>query len=136
MFYYNVKITTRNNTRDEVKFDLNEENLRKQFLTPYENNNSIVINGKVIYPDDIERIRIYKTYRNSEWQELSIIRSAIPQTQGVPYKWLCVAKLGEDMTAQLLKAPRNYNKPKSGTKVDKMNSGYDKIFMSMNTTNI
>lgn len=64
--YYHVRITQKSNTiRDEIELDLNEERLCSQYIIPYENNESIFIDGKTIHPDDIERIKISRTESNS-----------------------------------------------------------------------
>ena len=57
--YYHVRITQKSNvSHDEVKLDLTEEQLRDRFVGPYERGEPIIVNGKTIPPDDIDRIRI------------------------------------------------------------------------------
>ena len=47
--YYHVSITQKSDSReDELKLDLSEEKLRSQFITPYENGENIIVNGKTI----------------------------------------------------------------------------------------
>ncbi len=56
---YHVRITQKSgSSSDETKLDLNEDQLEKRFLRPYKEGRPIVIGGKTIPPDDIERIRI------------------------------------------------------------------------------
>ena len=57
--YYHVSITTRSDRGNhEIKLDLSKEQLTERFLKPYENGTAIIVNGKSIEPDDIERIKI------------------------------------------------------------------------------
>lgn len=56
--YYHVRITQKSNSaHDETKLDLTEEQLRERFLQPYELGQPILINGKTIPSNDIERVR-------------------------------------------------------------------------------
>jgi len=60
--YYHVSITTKSDRgNDEVKLDLSKKQLTERFLKPYENGNIILVNGKPIESDDIERIKINRT---------------------------------------------------------------------------
>ena len=60
--FYHVRITSKSNRwGEEVKLDLSEDQLRDQFLSPYENDEPIVVRGKTIPTDDIERISITRT---------------------------------------------------------------------------
>ena len=57
--YYHVRITTKSDRgHNEVKLDLSKEQLTVRFLNPYEYGTNIIVNGKSIEPDDIERIEI------------------------------------------------------------------------------
>jgi len=56
--YYHVRITERGQRHDEVKNDLDEATLEHQFLDPYRNGRPITINGRVIQPENLDRIRI------------------------------------------------------------------------------
>ena len=66
MEYYHVRITQKSDrSHDEVKLDLTLEELEERFLSPYRKGLPIVIGGKSILTDDIDRIRIGKTYQES-----------------------------------------------------------------------
>ena len=73
--YYHVRIRHEIfNRRDELKLDLSEEKLRNQFIAPYENGENIIVNGKTILPDDIERIKINKN--RSEFCKINTYHSS------------------------------------------------------------
>lgn len=50
----------------EYKTDLTKEQLISRFIEPYEQGMPIVINGKTVQPDDLERIKISKSERTIE----------------------------------------------------------------------
>lgn len=129
--YYHVRITQKSNrSHDELKLDLREEKLRSQFLTPYENGENIVINGKIIAPDDIERIRISKTEMNSA-ELIPIIRAKRPKKAVAPQistEWL-VTKEGEDVTDDLIKGEPGYKKKIYGEKMEEVKPKTNQIFV-------
>ena len=56
---YHVRISTKSDPyNDETKIDLDEAQLRSQFVEPYELGQPIVVNGRVIEMTDLDRIRI------------------------------------------------------------------------------
>ncbi|WP_410507215.1 nucleotide-binding protein [Methanosarcina hadiensis] len=113
--YYHVRITQKSNRIfDEIELDLNEERLRSQFVTPYEKNESIFIDGKTIHPDDIERIKISRTEDNSS-KLIPNARAIRGKSYGLPLLpdgWY-VAKEGEDVTYNFIFGPPGYNKKMS-----------------------
>lgn len=113
--YYHVRITQKSNKIfDEIELDLNEERLRSQFVIPYENNESIFIDGKTIHPDDIERIKISRTEDNSS-KLIPNARARRGKSCGLPLPpdgWY-VAKEGEDVTYNFIFGPPGYNKKMS-----------------------
>jgi len=74
---YHIRITPKSSRdRDEVRLDLTKEQLEDRYVIPYRESRPIVISGKTILPEDIERIRI--TYTDQTSQELlPIIRDSI-----------------------------------------------------------
>ena len=66
MEYYHVCVTPKSNKSNvEVRLDLTREELEERFLAPYRKGLPMVIRGKSIQKDDIERIRISKTDQDS-----------------------------------------------------------------------
>lgn len=70
--FYHVIIQPKSDKRyGEYKTDLTKEQLISRFVEPYEQGKPVVINGKTVQPNDLERIKISKSER--------IIESFIPQ---------------------------------------------------------
>lgn len=128
--YYHVEITQKSSrVTNELKLDLSEEKLRSQFIIPYENNDNIVVNGKMIPPDDIDRIKINKTELSSS-ELIPIIRAKRPKF-GAPQisnEWL-VTKEGEDVTDDLIKGEPGYKNKKFGEKMEEVKPKTNQIFV-------
>ena len=127
--YYHVRITQKSDILGELKLDLSEEKLCSQFITPYENDENIFVNGKTITSDDIERIRINKTELNSS-KLIPIIRAKRPKI-GAPQisnEWL-VTKEGKDVTDDLIKGEPGYKKKKFGEKMEEVKPKTNQIFV-------
>lgn len=75
--FYHVRIKASSHKYFINKTDLTEEELKTKLITPYENGNTLVINGKIINIEDLESISIYesnesiKTYIEQIEQEQS-----------------------------------------------------------------
>ncbi len=66
MEYYHVCVTPKSDkSKVEARLDLTREELEERILAPYRKGLPIVIGGKSIQNDDIERIRISKTDQDS-----------------------------------------------------------------------
>lgn len=64
---FHVRITQKSDkTHDEVKLDLTNEHLGERILTPYREGRPIVIGGKTIPPDNIDKIHINVTEETSD----------------------------------------------------------------------
>lgn len=65
--YYHVIVKPKSDKYyGEYKTDLTKEQLLSRFIEPYEQGLPIVINGKTVQPDDIERIKISESERTIE----------------------------------------------------------------------
>lgn len=65
--YYHVKVKPKSDKYyGEFKTDLTKEQLVSRFVEPYEQGMPIVINGKTVQPEDLERITITKSERTIE----------------------------------------------------------------------
>ena len=104
---YHVRITQKSDSlHDEVKLDLTEDQLEQRFLNPYREGRPIIIGGKTIPPDDIDRIRITFTEETSE-QILPLVRAERATSNvitPIPDQWY-VAKRGQDITDELITGP-------------------------------
>ncbi|WP_222702751.1 TIR domain-containing protein [Methanosarcina siciliae] len=109
---------------------MNEEKLRNQFIAPYENGENIIVNGKTISSDDIERIKINKTEVNSA-KLIPIIRAKMTKKAAatlLPKEWY-VTKEGEDVTDDFIKGEPGYKKKKPGEKMVEVKPKGDHIFV-------
>jgi len=130
--FYHVRINQKSQKNSgEYKLDLSEERLQSQFLTPYENGEPIIINGKTILPNDIDRIRISESEVDSS-KILPIIkaendRSNVVVIGGPPDEWY-VADKGKDITDELIQGPPGYKKDTS-VKEDRTIKNSKKVFI-------
>jgi len=112
--YYHVKVKPKSDKfYGEYKTDLTKEQLISRFIDPYEQGMPIVINGKTVQPDDIERIKIFESDR--------IIESFIPQiraedqsssviTIGGPSYTHRAIGLAKDITDDFIEGAAGYKK--------------------------
>lgn len=133
---YHVRITQRSKSwHDETKVDLTEEQLFSRIIKPYEEGHSIIINGKTITLNDIERIRISRSEKNSadliEIIKMEDRRSSVGFIGGPSYEWRA-AKRADDVTDEFIKDPpghkKEYVKSDIGNIKDIVNSD-SKIFI-------
>lgn len=112
--FYHVRITQKSiRVHDEVKLDLSKERLFSQFIEPYEKGDPIIINGKTVIPEDLERIRITEADKDSS-QILPIVeherrQSSVVVIGGLSDEWE-VADKGRDITDELINGPPGYKK--------------------------
>ena len=60
--FFHIRISEKSNTsHDETRVDLSEEELWARYISQYEAGEPIIINGKTISPDDIERVRVSRS---------------------------------------------------------------------------
>jgi predicted nucleotide-binding protein len=103
-----VRITEDGRKGDEVKNDLDQEALERQFLVPYRHANAITINGKVIPADRIERIKVSVSDEISE-EIIARLRNDDRMsgafTSGTPSLAWRVADQAADVTDQFITGP-------------------------------
>jgi predicted nucleotide-binding protein len=119
--YYHVRVTKiSERDQDEVKLDLDEAGLEKQFLAPYREGRPIIVGGTTIPSSDIYRIRISQSGIPSA-QILPLVRQEHDQTGYISFKsdeWHVVDK-GADVTDEFIKGPPGYGSPhESGLSLD------------------
>lgn len=104
---FHVRINPKSNpSLDEVKLDLTAEQLEQRFLDPYREGKPIVIGGKTIPPDDINRIQISFTPQPSD-ALLPIVRHEREQSNVITFisdQWY-VAERGQDVTDDYITGP-------------------------------
>lgn len=104
---YHIRISNRTDrSHEEIKLDMTREQVKERFITPYKNGRAIMISGKTIPFDAIERINITYTEQSSD-QLLPIIR-AERLTSDLPTEysdeWV-VADRGVDVTDEFITKP-------------------------------
>ena len=112
--YYHVRITPRSNrTHDETEVNLSEDQVLTRFVHPYGRGQSIVIDGKTIPVDDLERIKISRSDADSDQLIRSIKvadrNSSVVVMGGPSYEWRAAAQ-AEDVTTEYLQGPPRYKK--------------------------
>lgn len=111
---YHVRISLKSQkSSDETKTDFSEEQLQVRILEPYEKGEPIILNGKTIHPNDIERIRISKSQETSD-KIIRTIRfedsnSSVISLGGPSYAWRAASR-ATDITDELIQGPVGYKK--------------------------
>lgn len=133
---YHVRISLKSQkSSDETKTDFSEEQLKVRILEPYEQGEPIILNGKTIQPNDIERIRISKSQEVSS-QIIQRIKaddriSNVISIGGPSYAWRAASR-ATDVTDELILGPvgykKNGQKPQDTKKKDAEKSS-NKVFV-------
>lgn len=104
---FHVRLTPKSSrTRDEVKLDLDAEELKRRFLQPYAEGRPIVVGGRTVPSDDIGRLRISYT-DDTAAQLLPRIRAKRAASGGIaPISddWYVAAE-GRDVTDEYIDGP-------------------------------
>ena len=112
MEYYHVRVTQKSEqSHNEVRLDLTREELEARFLVPYRRGLPIIIRGKSIQNDDIERIRITKTDQDSshlakvvEEERRRRVANGVLDIGG-PSNTERIANKGEDVSDEFITGP-------------------------------
>ncbi|WP_331458707.1 nucleotide-binding protein [Pseudoalteromonas sp. NZS127_1] len=119
MFYHVIIKPKSDKYYGEYKTDLTKEQLISRFVEPYEQGMPIVINGKTVQPDDLERIKISKSEKT--------IESFIPQIKaedrassvafigGPSYTYQAIGR-ATDVTDDFIEGAIGYKKALAETK--------------------
>ncbi|MDO9276046.1 MAG: nucleotide-binding protein [Lutibacter sp.] len=131
---YHIRISLRSQkSSDETKTDLTEEQLMTRIVEPYENGEPIIINGKTILPDGIERIKISKSPESSE-QIITILKaedrnSNIISLGGPSYVWRAASR-AQDITDEIILGQVGYKKNSKNKKLlEKSSKSNNKVFV-------
>ncbi|WP_297187283.1 nucleotide-binding protein [uncultured Porticoccus sp.] len=112
--FYHVRIKPKSDKRyGENKTDLTREQLIARYVEPYEQGKAILINGKTVEPDDIERIRISRSERTIESYIPAIraeeMNSSVAFIGGPSYTHTAVSQ-ADDVTDEFIEGPPGYKK--------------------------
>ncbi|WP_455367594.1 hypothetical protein [[Eubacterium] cellulosolvens] len=109
---YHVRITLKSDpSHDEVKLDLTEKLLEEKILLHYRKGSPIVIKGRTIPIDDIDRICITLTDETSEKILPIVRRERASSTVITPIsdEWY-IADRGKDVTDDFITEPPSHEK--------------------------
>lgn len=134
--YYHICISLKSTKKSygEVKLDLTEDILNERVLLPYSRGEPMVVNGKTIQPDDIERMRISTTKQSSEYYrgmaehiKRDKWANVLP---GPSIDWI-IAKEGREVTDNLILGPPGYDSDTHVTKdvTPRPSSNTQKVFV-------
>ncbi|RMA67714.1 TIR domain-containing protein [Ulvibacter antarcticus] len=131
---YHVRISLKSQkSSDETKNDFSEEQLLVRVIEPYEQGEPIIMNGKTIQPNDIDRIQISKSSESSE-QIIEKIKienrnSNVISIGGPSYAWRAASR-ANDVTDELISGPVGYKKGKTPKKTITSNKkSNNKVFV-------
>jgi hypothetical protein len=72
-YFYNVRFHILNDAAIAVKFDLTRAELEKRVLEPYRNLLPIIVGGRTIPTEQLERIEVFETpYLSSQFQPMNV----------------------------------------------------------------
>ena len=122
--YYHVRITQKSNpAHDETKLDLTEDQLKERFIGPYEQGQSILINGKIVSPDDLDRILVSQSRESSPRliaaERAKAAASSVAIIGGPSFEWLA-AHSAEDVTDEFIQGPPGNRTMIPGTESDQV----------------
>jgi hypothetical protein len=131
---YHLRITRKSNpSHDLVELDLSKNKLVKRIIEPFMNGESFYVSGTLVYPSDVETIRINETNETSD-KLLPIIRErrklSTSAVIGISDEWY-VTKEGVDVTHKFIKNSPFQIKPektyREGSIMDFAVRGFEKI---------
>lgn len=109
---FHIRITPKSRrTEDEVLLDLSEEEMERRILKPYRVGTPIVLGGKTIPTNDIERIKISRTKYKSDYYlpKIRARRAASSVITLISDEWY-VTKEGEDVTDKYITGSPGFEK--------------------------
>lgn len=112
--FYHIRIKPKSDKRyGEKKTDLTHEQLIARYVEPYEQGKAILINGKTVEPNDIERVRISRSERTIESYIPEIRaedRSSSVVVIGGPSYTDTAVNRADDVTDEFIEGPPGYKK--------------------------
>jgi predicted nucleotide-binding protein len=113
VFYHVIIKPKSDNWYGEYKTDLTREQLVARYIEPYEQGKAILINGKTVTPDDIERITFHRSEKTIE-SYISAVRaeemnSSVAFIGGLSYTHTAINR-SEDVTDEFIAGPPGYKK--------------------------
>lgn len=116
--YYHVRVSESDQQHDEVRTDLDEDALERQFLAPYRNGDPITISGRTIPIEKLARIRVSASRVPASVIENTIraedAQSSVLMVGGPDLDWRAAAR-ADDVTDQFITGPPGYSAPPAPT---------------------
>jgi predicted nucleotide-binding protein len=133
MFYHVIVKPKSDKYYGEYKTDLSKEQLISRYVEPYQLAQPIVINGKTVSPEDLERITITESEKTIEsfiaQVKAEASRSSAIFIGGPSYTYQAIHK-GNDVTDDFIEGPVGYLKSTVNQSIpNKKNTPNNKIFI-------
>ena len=115
MTYYHVRLTPKSSpSSDVVSLDLSLQELNRRVIEPYNKGQTLVISGKAIAAEDVDRILVTASNQASAAiRALLRLERLQPSAQGIPdfsgVTENLVAAEGQDVTDQFITGPPGWN---------------------------
>ena len=122
---YHVRLHTTNPPRVEVKFDLSREYLEERIVEPYRNLRPIVLGGRTIRMEDLDRIEIVETPRPSaEFKSPGMVKELARQGT---VDWAHGQPGAKDVSDEFITTPAFAVLPQKGDAIELMCSRFHAI---------
>lgn len=115
MPYYHVRITALSDPSEvEIELDLDLEGLTKRFIDPYKKGIAILISGRTIARQDLKRMQINKTEKDSTSINADLLEGLRARNTIMPVDLRgrldskLLAEQGQDVTAEFVAGPPGY----------------------------
>ena len=144
MPYYHIRIKTKSKpNRTEVALDLSIEKLMKRYIAPYRNGQPLLINGRTISPNDLERLQVSSTEKDSVYLR-NIVQNERSRNIASGYLDIVgpsnnerIAGKGRDVTDDFITGPPGYGKDERFTTIPRSQSSTSmRVFISHSSFDI
>ncbi len=129
MFYHVIIKPKSDKWYGETKTDLTKEQLLSRYVEPYEQGKPILINGKTVPPEDIERIKFHRSEKTIESYVPAIKaesrKSSVSIIGGLSYTHTAINR-SKDVTDEFIEGPPGYKKVLVEAKISSGARGSDK----------
>ena len=144
MSYYHIRITPKSSpSKTEVELDLSLDELMDRFVNQYERGLSIIIAGKILAADDIERIQLNVSEEDSSILNSNLLQQHRRRNVLVPLDLQgklparILAELGNDVTPKFISGrPGTAQEQDYAVRQYAMSNGSIKVFISHSSRDV
>ena len=144
MPYYHVRITAVSDPSEvEIEHDLDLEGLTQRFIDPYKKGVAILISGRTIAPQDLKRMQINKTEKDSTSINADLLEGLRARNTIMPVDLRgrlgskLLAEQGQDVTAEFVAGPPGYGVEEINTTVQQSRSTTSmRVFISHSNNDV